>query len=169
MRFTTGDAVVHPIRGAGIVERIVERTWHGNAEPYYRIKLLGRLGTMLMVPISAAEKLGMRYAISQSNIEQLWRVLLAAPIGLPKKYNELTKLLQDKLGTGDVFQVAEVVRDVAWRQWKTRLGSTAKLLYEEGTRLLVGEIAATQDIEFADAETLVRARLRDRMSSATVM
>jgi CarD family transcriptional regulator len=168
MKFTTGDAVVHPTRGAGIVERIVERTWHGNAESYYRIELLGQSGTMLMVPASVAEKLGMRCAISQSNMEQLWRVLLAAPMSLPNKHRDRTQLLQDKLGTGDVFQVAEVVRDMAWRQWKTRLGITAKRLYDEGIRLLAGEMAATQDLEFAAAETHLRARLWERLSSATV-
>jgi CarD family transcriptional regulator len=169
MKFTTGDAIVHPIRGAGIVERIVERRWHGSAELYYRIKLLGQSGTMLMVPTSVAEKLGMRCAISRSNMEQLWLVLLAAPKSLPDKHKDLTQLLQDKLGTGDIFQVAEVVRDIAWRQWKTHLSATTKQLYEEGIRLLVGEIAATQDIEFADAETQFRARLREHLSSVTVM
>ncbi len=169
MKFTTGDTVVHPIRGAGVVERIVERTWHGSTELYYRIKLLGQSGTMLMIPTSVAEKLGMRCAISRSKMEQLWSVLLAAPVNLPDEHKELQQFLQDKLGTGDIFQVAEVVRDMAWRQWKTRLGATAKQLYEEGIRLLVGEIAATQGIEFVDAETQVRARLREHLSSATAM
>jgi RNA polymerase-interacting CarD/CdnL/TRCF family regulator len=53
------------------------------------------------------------------------------------------------------------VRDMAWRQWKNHLSATIKQLYEEGIRLLVGEIAATQDIEFADADTQFRARLKD--------
>ena len=165
MKFTTGDAIVHPVRGAGIVERIVERMWHGNVESYYRIRLLGRSGTTLMVPTSVADKLGMRCTISQSKMEQLWRVLLAAPKRLPNKHKDLTQLLQDKLGTGDVFQVAEVVRDMAWRRRKIHLSETVKQLYEEGIRLLVGEIAATQDIEFADADTLFRARLREHLSS----
>ena len=165
MKFTTGDAIVHPMRGAGIVERIVERTWHGKVESYYRIKLLGRSGTVLMIPTSVAEKVGMRCAISQSEMEQLWRVLLAAPKRLPNEHRNLTQLVQDKLGTGDVFQVAEVVRDMAWRRRKIHLSETVKQLYEEGIRLLVGEIAATQDIEFTDAHTLFRARLGEHLSS----
>jgi len=102
-------------------------------------------------------------------MEQLWRVLLAAPANLPDKHKELQLFLLDKLGTGDIFQVAEVVRDLAWRKWKTRLGITAKQLYDEGIRLLVGEIAATQGIGFADAETQVRAKLREHLSSVTVV
>jgi len=169
MKFTTGDAIVHPIRGAGVVEHIVERRWHGNAELYYRIRLLGQSGTMLMVPTSVAEKLGLRCAISRSDMKQLWRILLAAPGNLPDKYKELRQFLQGKLGTGDIFQVAEAVRDIAWRQRETHLSATIKQLYEEGIRLLVGEIAAAWGIEFVDAETQVRARLREHLSSATVM
>ena len=169
MKFTTGDAIVHPVRGAGVVERIVERTWHGNAELYYRIRLLGQSGTMLMVPTSVAEKLGMRCAISRADMRQLWCVLLAAPGNLPDKYKELRQFLQGKLGTGDIFQVAEAVRDMAWRQRKTHLSATIKQLYEEGIRLLVGEIAAARGIEFVDAEKQVRARLREHLSSVTVM
>jgi len=169
MKFTTGDAIIHPIRGAGVVERIVERTWHGNAESYYRIKLLGQSGTMLMIPTSVAEKLGMRCAISRSDIRRLWLVLLAAPRNLPDKHKDLTQFLEGKLGTGDIFQVAEAVRDMAWRQRRTHLSATIKQLYEEGIRLLVGEIAATQDIEFADADMQFRVRLREHLSSATAM
>jgi CarD family transcriptional regulator len=169
MKFATGDAIVHPIRGAGVVEHIVERTRHGNTESYYRIRLLGQSGTMLMIPTSVTEKLGMRCAISQSDIKRLWRILLATPRRLPNRYKELRYLLQGKLGTGDIFQVAEAVRDMAWRQRETHLSATIKQLYEEGIRLLVGEIAATQDIEFADADSQFRARLREHMSSATAM
>lgn len=169
MKFTTGDAIVHPIRGAGVVERIVERTWHGNAELYYRIRLLGQSGTMLMIPTSVAEKLGMRCAISRSDMRQMWCILLAAPGNLPDKYRELRQFLQDKLGTGDILQVAEAVRDMAWRQRETHLSATIEQLYEEGIRLLVGEIAATQGIEFVDAETQVRARLREHLSSVTCL
>jgi CarD family transcriptional regulator len=166
MKFATGDAIVHPIRGAGVVERIVERTWQGNAESYYRIRLLGQSGTMLMIPTSVTEKLGIRCALSRSAMKQLWRILLATPRRLPDRYKELRYLLQGKLGTGDIFQVAEAVRDMAWRQRETHLSATIKQLYEEGIRLLVGEIAATQDIEFADADTQFRARLREHLSSA---
>ena len=78
-------------------------------------------------------------------------------------------MLQGKLGTGDIFQVAEAVRDMAWRQWKNHLSATAKRLYEEGIRLLVGEIAAARGIEFVNAEKQVQARLREHLSSVTVM
>jgi CarD family transcriptional regulator len=166
MKFTTGDAIVHPVRGAGVVERIVERTRQGNAELYYRIRLLGQSGTMLLVPTSVEERLGLRCAISPSDIRRLWFVLLATPGNLPDRYKELRQFLEDKLGTGDIFQVAEAVRDMAWQQRRTHLSATIKQLYEEGIRLLVGEIAAARGIEFVEADIQFRARLREHLSSA---
>ena len=165
MEFTTGDAIVHPVRGAGVIECIVERLWRGKTELFYRIKLLGQSGTMLMIPASAAKELGMRGAISQSDEGQLWRVLLAAPRDLPSDHKQLLQCIEDKLGTGDIFQVAEAVRDMAWRKRNSYLNATIKKLYEEGIRLLVGEIAATQGIAFVNAETQFSARLKAGLSS----
>ena len=169
MRFTTGDVVVHPVRGAGIVERIVERVWQGNAEMYYRIKLLGQSGTTLTIPASVADEMGVRCAIAPSDLGQLWCVLLSAPGSVPDEPKELRQFLQDKLGTGDIYLVAEVVRDMAWRQCKSHLTAAAKQLYEDGVRLLVGEIAATQGVAFGEVETQFRTRLREHLSSATAV
>jgi RNA polymerase-interacting CarD/CdnL/TRCF family regulator len=67
-----------------------------------------------------------------------------------------------------VFQVAEVVRDMAWRQEREgRLTTVGRRIYEEGITLLAGEIAAVQDVDVADAETQVTARLGESLSPAT--
>jgi len=168
--FKAGDAIIHPIRGAGVVVRIEERQWHGNSKLYYRIKLLSQQGTRVMIPIGAAETLGLRRAISRSRLNQVWRVLRADPRTLPAEHKERYKLLEDKLHTGDIFQVAEVVRDMAWRQQrKGHLTITGKRRYEEGIRILAGEIAAVQSIDLGDAEIQVRARLTESMSPTTAM
>jgi CarD family transcriptional regulator len=167
MQFASGDAIIHPMYGAGVVERIVERAIQGSTELYYRIRLLGQTGTVLMVPTAAAERLGLRGAITRSDLGQLWCVLCAAPGALPDDSKELRLLVQVKLSSGDIFQVAEVVRDIAWRQVKMH-SSTSTRQYEEGIKLLVGEIAATEGIEFDDAEAQLRARLREHMTTASM-
>lgn len=168
VRFKIGDAVVHPVRGAGVVERVVERRWRGSSAPYYRIRLLGQRGTRLMVPAGAAEELGLRRVISQSRLKRLWRVLLGDPERLPDEHKERYQVLKDRLGTGDPFQVAEAVRDLAWRERrKGHLTTRGKQIYETAVRLLAGEIAAAESVDFVDAETRVKARLREGLLSAT--
>lgn len=168
--FKTGDAIIHPIRGAGVVVCIEERPWRGNSDMYYRIKLLGQPGTNLMVPVEVAETIGLRHAIPRSELDQVWGVLHAVSGTLPADHKERYQLLEGKLHSGDVLQVTEAVRDIAWRQQQgSNLTTQDKRIYEEGIMLLTGEIAATRDISLADAEAQVRARLRESLSPATTM
>lgn len=167
--FKAGDAVMHPVRGAGIVVRIEERPWRGNNALYYRIKLLGQPGTKLMIPTSAAETLGLRRAIPQSKLGKVWRVLRATPNKLPADHKKRHALLEDKLHAGDVFRVAEAVRDMTWRQKESSLTTKGKRLYDEGMSILAGEIAATQGLDLIDAKSQVKERLRESLSPTTVM
>lgn len=169
MLFKTGDAVVHPIRGAGIVMSVEERKWHGGKDRYYRIRLLGHPSTKLMIPTTAARQIGLRRAISKSKLGKLWHVLHSDPRKLPGDHKERYQVLKDRLATGDVFQVAEVVRDMAWRQHReNRLTTVGKQLYKQAIRLLAGEIAVTLGVGFEDAEVEVRQRLLGSPSLATV-
>jgi CarD family transcriptional regulator len=168
--FKAGDAIVHPVRGAGVVVCIEERQWHGSSSLYYRINLLGQSGTSLMVPIDAAETIGLRRAVSPSQLRQVWRVLRADARTLPADHKARYALLYDKLHAGDVFQVAEAVRDMAWRRKRVgNLTTQGKRIYEEGMRILVGEIAAAQGIDLADAEAQVRAKLAESLSASMAM
>jgi CarD family transcriptional regulator len=168
--FKAGDAIVHPIRGVGVVECIEKRQWRGSSGLYYRIKLLSEQTTSLMVPVSAAETLGLRRAIPPSKLKRVWRVLCADPRMLPDNHKRRYELLRDKLRGGDIFQVAEVVRDTAWRQEREgRLTTVGKRIHNKGIVLLAGEIAAAQGIDLADAEIQVRERLRESLSPTTAM
>ena len=166
--FKTGDAIVHPVRGAGVVLCVEERQWRGSSELYYRIKLLGQPGTSLMVPVTVVETIGLRRAIPQSNLNQVWHVLHNDPETLPADHKERYQLLEDKLHAGDVLQVAGAVRDMAWRrQREGNLTTRGKRMYDEGMMLLAGEIAATQGIDLTDAEAQIRAKLAESLLPAT--
>ncbi|NIV28138.1 MAG: hypothetical protein GWN58_01125 [Anaerolineae bacterium] len=168
--FEAGDAIVHPVRGVGVVERIEKRQWHGSSDLYYRIRLLSEQTTSLMVPVNAAETLGLRRAIPPSKLKHVWRVLCADPGMLPDNHKRRYELLKGKLRGGDILQVAEVVRDTAWRQEQEgRLTTVGKRLYKKGIGLLAGEIAAAQGVDLAAAEIEVRERLKERISPTPAM
>lgn len=168
MSFKAGDAVVHRVRGAGVVIGTVERQWRGNSETYYRIQLLNSPNCRLMIPASAAEEIGLRHPISRSKLEQVWGVLLADPGTLPTDHKERYELLAARLDTRDVLQLAEVIRDMAWRQWhRGRLTTRGKQIYEDGMMRLAGEIAVVQEIDLVDAETEIRTKLDGSFSPST--
>ncbi|OQY23587.1 MAG: hypothetical protein DRI77_11135 [Chloroflexi bacterium] len=169
--FKAGDAIVHPIRGVGVVMHIEERQWRGSSEQYYRIELLGRPTTsFLTIPIKVAEKMGLRRVIPLSELKQVWRVLCANSNALPDDRNKRYEVIEERLHGGDIFQVAEVVRDMAWRkQQEGKITTRGKQMYDEGMGLLAGEIAVTRGIALTDAETQIRERLLKAMSPPAAM
>jgi len=158
--FKPGDPVVHPIHGAGVVEVVERRELGGRLDQYYRIKLVSQPASNLILPTSAANDLGLRRAITRSRLGKLWRVLRSSPGSLPTAHKERYEMVQGKLHAGDVMQIAEAVRDMAWRQQQEgSLTTRGKRIYQDGLALLVGEVAASQGIELADAEVQVRSQL----------
>ena len=97
-------------------------------------------------------------------------MLRADPKKLPTNHKKRYKLLGDKLHAGDVYQVAEAVRDMAWRQQRQgNLTTMGKRIYEEGLRILAGEIAAVQGVDLNAAEAQVRDRLSESLASPATM
>ncbi|MBN1979058.1 MAG: hypothetical protein JW918_16780 [Anaerolineae bacterium] len=165
MAFKTGDAVFHPVRGAGVVTGIKDRKRDGEKRRYYSIKLLGHPGTKVMVPANTAEEIGLRHAMSQTKLKKMWRVLCGDPRKLPKDHKDRYAVIEEKLHTGDAFEVAEAVRDMAWRRKQEgKLTTRGKRIYEEALMLLAGEVAAVQEIEMEEAEGQVYARLQERLA-----
>lgn len=161
--FERGDAVVHPTRGVGFVVDIEERPWRGDKSLYYKIELLGREPDVsIRIPVEKAEGLGVRRAISASEISRVWEVLHADPEELPSNHKTRYKVLKDKLHAGDVLQVAEILRDLTWRREdKDHLTTRVKRVYEEGLMFLAGEIAAAQDVSLTEAMTQIRSKLQE--------
>jgi CarD family transcriptional regulator len=167
-RFKVGDAVVHPLRGAGVVTAVEERELRGDSDEYYSIEMMGVPTTKLIVPTDAAEEVGLRRAISRSRLRRLWRVLKGEPDALPTDHKKRYEQLRGKLSGGDTYEVAETVRDIAWREVEEgRLTTVDRRLYDEGMNLLAGEVAAVEGIEMSAAEKEIGARLSKGLASAS--
>ena len=162
IKFKMGDTIVHPVRGAGTVVRLMKRLRHGNNEMYYKVELLAKPEISLMVPTSSVEMLGLRHTISQSQIKNVWRVLHTDPKKLPDEHKERYKMLAGKLHTGNIFQVAEAMRDMDWRQQcQGNLTMKEKQLYDEGMNMLAGEIAVVRGVDLIVAQTQIMEKLSE--------
>jgi len=152
--FRVGDTIIHPRFGAGVVIDIKELGFLGNEKKqYYSIDLLGQRETVVMVPARRAAKVGLRYPVSESKLSEVWHILRTEPGALPDNHDRRCELLSDKLHGGDVVQIAEVLRDLAWRREEKRhLTIRGKRLYDEGMMFLAGEIASIQDGDLGAAE-----------------
>ena len=158
--FAVGDAVVHPAHGAGVITGLATLQRQGRVLRYYEIELLGKANTNLMVPVENAERIGLRAAISSSELNRVWQVLRAEPVDLPNDYKKRHKIVTDQLQSCNILDVAAAVRDMAWRQQQDDgLTKKGQEIYAKGIEMLAGEIAASRGISLGAAEVQVQERL----------
>jgi len=165
--FQVGDRVVYPNYGVGTVTEIKARHTLGRNKQYYSLQLLDQPETVVMVPVGAEERTGLRRPVVEAKLGRVWRVLRGDPTTLPSDHEKRCTLLDEKLNSGDVFAIAEVLRDLTWWQKVKRpLTIRGRRLYERGMALLAGEVASVQDSAFVDAEILISGVLDKSLHAA---
>jgi CarD family transcriptional regulator len=166
MTFQVGDTVVHPHYGAGVITEIQERHSLGPRKRYYSIELLGDPQTTVMVPLGTEESVGLRQPIPKARLSRLWRILRGEPQALPDEHKERYAVIENKLQEGDIFQIAEAVRDLAWRrEEKRKLTKVGGRLYETGLGFIASELAGVQGSDVDTAEAQIAERLNASIGS----
>ena len=167
MTFQVGETVVHPNYGAGVITEIQERHSLGPRKRYYSIELLGDPQTTVMIALGKAESVGLRQPIPKARLSRLWRILRGEPEVLPDEHKERYAVIESKLEEGDLFQIAEVVRDLAWRrEEKRKLTMVGGRLYETSLGFLASELAGVQGSDVDTAEAQIAERLAASIGSA---
>ena len=112
--FTKGDKVVYPHHGAAVIEDLVEREVFGETRTYFKLRLAhGDL--TLMVPVDNTQEVGLREVISKREVKRVFDVLREEEAQMPTNWSRRYKTNLAKLSSGDVYQVAEVVRNLSSR------------------------------------------------------
>jgi RNA polymerase-interacting CarD/CdnL/TRCF family regulator len=156
MMFQVGDMVIHPGYGAGRVVKVEKLPCLGSNKLYYAIELADESRTNVWVPVKDAKAKGVRRPTPKSQLDRIWRILRAGPETLSTDHKERYELLQEKLCGGDIFLIAEVVRDMYWKDHRTRrLTMAGKELYDRGLMLLTSEVAAVQGCDFMAAQVVI--------------
>jgi len=156
--FKPGDKVVYPHHGAAVVEKREKRTAFGE-ETEYLVLRMAHGEMMLSVPVDKAEEVGMRWPISTEDVEDLFEVLAKRDVREPANWSRRFKNHQEKLKSGDVYQVAEVVRNLALRDQAKGLSAGEKSLYTKARSVLVSELSFALDVSEDDATDKVDAAL----------
>lgn len=151
--YQVGDKVVYPVHGAGEIVAIESREVGGKLRDYYILNL-PESGLKVSVPMSEAKRLGIRRLISGKDTERVLQILCGEAAGVsvfPEKWNHRSRLLLDKIKTGDACELAEVVHDLAERQ--RSLASGEKRLFEQARDILLSELKLVGSAEAgADSE-----------------
>lgn len=156
--FKIGDKIVYPMHGAGIIENIEKREIGGESLNYYIIKLL--MGAMqAMVPLDKADQVGLREVVNQERIKEALGILKEKSTEMPINWNHRYRLNMDKIRSGDILEVAEVVRNLCHRDSEKGLSTGEKKLYENARKILVSEVILSEGIAEIQANELLDSQL----------
>ncbi|MBA2295886.1 MAG: CarD family transcriptional regulator [Actinobacteria bacterium] len=137
--FDVGDKVVYPHHGAGTVVSKDVKVVLGAKREYLTIKILHNEMTV-NVPTDNAERVGIRWVIDQEMVEVVVKVLLGGSTEMPKNWNRRFKHNRDKMKTGDILELAEVVRNLALRDHEKGLSTGEKQMYVKAKKILASEL-----------------------------
>ena len=146
MAFKAGDRVVYPHHGAAIIQKKETKEVFGEKTEYLVLQMAHGEMT-LSVPVDKADEVGMRWPISEEDVEDLFEVLAKRDVREPANWSRRFKNHQEKLKSGDVYQVAEVVRNLALRDNAKGLSAGEKSLYTKARNVLVSELAFALDVD----------------------
>ncbi len=143
--FNIGDKVVYPLHGAGVIEGIEEKEIAGEKLSYYVIKL--PMGEMrAMVPTDNVQKVGLRQVVDESEISKVLELLKSESSLMPANWNHRYRANMEKIKSGSIYEVAEVVRNLSLRDREKGLSTGEKKMYENARRILVSEMVLSGDI-----------------------
>lgn len=159
--YNIGDAVFHPTNGAGVILELERMPALNLGVRFYRIQMLGNNDTVIRVPVSKADALGLRPALSEDKVERVLDVLSSKPQELAESHTTRYKECQARLDTGETEAIAALIRDLNWRQIvATKLNAPAHRMFKSAMRLLAGELAISQDASIQAAEEQIRNALK---------
>jgi CarD family transcriptional regulator len=165
--FEIGDNVVYPHHGAGQVIKKEQKEILGEVRQYLTIKILHNDMTV-MVPCENAGKAGLRRVIDEETVKKVLAVLSADVSEMPKNWNRRFKHNRDKIKTGDIYELAEVVRNLAIREQDKGLSTGEKQMYTRAKKILASELMYALDKDEEQAEAYLDEILtRDEKLAAT--
>jgi CarD family transcriptional regulator len=139
IEFEIGDNVVYPHHGAGQVIKKEQKEILGEVREYLTIKILHNDMTV-MVPCENAGKAGLRRVIDEDTVKKVLGVLSDECSEMPKNWNRRFKHNRDKIKTGDIYELAEVVRNLAVREQDKGLSTGEKQMYTRAKKILASEM-----------------------------
>ena len=158
--YKVGDKVVYPHHGAGTVVKREKRDVLGEKREYLTIKILHNDMTV-NVPADNAERVGLRKVIDEEAVKKVVKYLTSGGTEMPKNWNRRFKHNRDKMKTGDIYELAEVVRNLALRDGEKGLSTGEKQMYVKAKKILASELMYAKNMSEDDALEWLEETLTD--------
>lgn len=138
--FKVGDKVCYPMHGIGVIEAIEERTVLNATASYYVLRfLVGRMTAL--VPVESAQRVGLRHLVPAEECRKVLRFLGEAPAETDENWNKRYRENYEKLRSGSIYEVAEVVKCLQKREEEKGLSAGERRMLSNARQLLLGELS----------------------------
>ncbi|GAU79722.1 CarD family transcriptional regulator [Fusibacter sp. 3D3] len=156
--FKIGDRVVYPMHGAGVIEGIEEKELMGETREFYILKLPIR-NMKVMLPIDNAENLGVRKVVDMKAFGQVMDILAQDKSIMPDNWNRRYRSNLELVKTGNIFEVATVVRNLEILDREKGLSTGERKMLNNSKQILVSELILSKDLKEDEVVTLVNATI----------
>ena len=155
--FNIGDKIVYPMHGAGTIDSIEEKDVLGEKQSYYILKMPGEV--KVMVPIAKAEQVGVRSIIDKGSADKVFEVLEHDETEMNKNWNKRYRDNMDKLKSGDIYEIADVVRNLSFKQKEKGLSTGEKKMLTNAKQILVSELVLAEHATEDEVEQLIENKI----------
>ena len=151
--FNVGDKIVYPMHGAGTIDAIEEKNILGENQAYYVIKMPGEV--KVMVPTAKAEQIGVRSVINKDEAEKVISVLGEDETEMSQNWNKRYRDNMEKMKSGSAYEIADVVRNLAFKQKEKGLSTGEKKMLSNAKQILVSELVLAEHASQEEVEKLI--------------
>jgi len=156
--YNVGDKVVYPMHGAGIIEAIEEREVLGEKRRYYIMAM--PIGDMrVMIPLDAVDEIGLRQVIGKEEAGDVIEVLKGQKTKMSSNWNRRYRANMEKIKSGDVYLVAEVVRNLTIRDHEKGLSAGERKMLDIARQILISELVLVTGATENEIDALISSHL----------
>lgn len=158
--FREGDHIAHPMHGAGEIEQIIEKVVDGMPRAYYVMRMTTGSMTVL-IPCDQCESVGVRSIISAAEADALLSAIPALDVEATQNWNKRYRENMFKIKSGDLYQVAEVVKSLYMRDLQRCLSTGERKIFSSAKQILISEIMLAKQASYEEIEHMVTEGLID--------
>ena len=155
--FNVGDKIVYPMHGAGVIDAIEEKDILGEKQSYYILKMPGEV--KVMVPTNKAEEIGVREVVDKKSADKVFEILEEDKTEMSSNWNKRYRDNMDKMKSGDIYEVADVVRNLSFKQKEKGLSTGEKKMLNNAKQILISELVLAEHASQDEVENLVDSTL----------
>ena len=155
--FNVGDQIVYPMHGAGTIDSIEEKDILGEKQSYYILRMPGEI--KVMVPVDKAEQVGVRNIIDKTSADKVFSLLSQDETEMDKNWNKRYRDNMEKIKSGDIYEIADVVRNLSFKQKEKGLSTGEKKMLTNAKQILVSELVLAQQADQNEIEELVDSKI----------